>query len=329
MSQLLKFRVGDSAFALPAELVTEVIEGGAKIYPFPLANERLVGIAQVRERWVPVIDCPHVWGDARRTSVDAAAPILIVLGKGRPRLGIPVDDLGEVIEIDLQQAVRGQASEPLFDIDGEIVRYLDPSVLLAEHERLLGEEGGTMVETEAVEESIQVVELRIGPGQFAVDVMTVSEIARVPEIQAVPDSPEFIEGLADMRKGVIPVLDMRKRFGGSGAQTTSTARVVVLRTKHGPVGLIVDEVPGVIRIPAGGVSAAPKFLEGLAGRFVKGTARCEGRLVVLIDVDELLSSKERVALEDLLTGLKEDVSDEKAGRATKKKPKRSTRRKKK
>jgi purine-binding chemotaxis protein CheW len=97
----------------------------------------------------------------------------------------------------------------------------------------------------------------------------------------------------------------------------------VLSTGKGQVGLIVDEVPGVLRVPADAIDPTPEFVKGLAGRFVAGTARDRDRLIILLNVDELLDSKERIALDKLLEELESNAEGVRSGAARKKKASKS------
>lgn len=329
MSRVLTFRVGSSTYALPADLVIEIIEDDAAIHPFPLAQGNLTGVVQVRGRWVPVVDFPQIWGEARERGAGGAAPVLMLLGRDAPRLGVQVDGVGEVTELEAQWAAKGHRSEPLVEIDGELVRYVDPSALAADHQRLLEGEGGSMPEEQASGESIQLVVFRVGPADFGVDVMKVAEVARVPELRAIPNAPDFVKGMAEVRRHVVPVIDMRKRFGLADAETGGVARLLVLSTGKGQVGFVVDEVPGVLRIPANSVSPAPEFFKGLAGRFIAGTALNENRLLVLLNAEELLDSDEEIALEQILKRLEGAAEGKAAGPAKKKTSRRGRRGKKK
>lgn len=299
--RLVTFRVGDAAFALPATLVREAVDiEGLK--PLPLESDgEVAGLVRVRDRFVPVVDLP---GSRRPSGAGTAGepPVLLVLGQDRGRLGLRVDSLGEVVDADIGGAVTEGKGGAVLRLNGELIRFLEPAVLVGGDAAVLEDRGGRMVQNEQASELVRLVAVRLGPEDFGLDVMKVFEVVRVPEVRRVPRAPEFVEGVAEVRKTVVPVIDLRKRFGLPQAETGPDTRLVVVGLGDQRVGLVVDDVPGVLEISAESVSAPPKILHGLKARYMEGVVRDGERLVILLNVDEVLSSDERIAL-DRLAGL--------------------------
>lgn len=144
---------------------------------------------------------------------------------------------------------------------------------------------------------VQLVTFRLGPEEFGLDVFAVHEILRYSEPTPVPRAPEFVEGVIDVRGALVPVVDMRRRFELADAPVGDETRVVLVEHGGERLGLVVDAVTEVLRVPETAVSEPPAYIRGLAAEFVRGIVRLESRLVVLIDIERILSSQERIALE--------------------------------
>ncbi len=144
---------------------------------------------------------------------------------------------------------------------------------------------------------VQLVTFRLGAEEFGLDVFSVHEILRYQAPTPVPRAPDFVDGVIDVRGTLVPVVDLRRRFELAEAPTDGDTRTVLVEFGGERLGLVVDAVTEVLRVPETAVSAPPQYIRGLAAEFVRGIVRLEGRLVVLIDIDRILSSQERIALE--------------------------------
>ncbi len=319
MDNLVTFRVGESLYALPADMVAEVIEIG------PIAHEVLAdegrgpGLTRVRGRWVPVIELAGTLPGAGAVAADAESSVLLVLGRGRGRLGLRVQELGGVVSADAGRARDGAGSEKLLELNGELVRYLDPALLLGSEANLLGDEGGAMEEHQAAPASRQVVAFRVCDDEFAIDVMKVFEVLKSTDVRSVPKAPDFVEGIVGIRDAVIPVIDMRKRFSLPERASGDVGRLLIVATDDQKVALVVDDVPGVVELPLDSISAAPEFFRGLAGRYLEGIAQDDQRLIILLNLDEILSSKEKIALEKMIKGANGSGKKKTAPKSKKKK----------
>ena len=144
---------------------------------------------------------------------------------------------------------------------------------------------------------VQLVTFRLGGEEFGLDVFAVHEILRYQEPTAVPRAPAFVEGVLDVRGTLVPVVDLRRRFELPQIAYGDDTRIVLVDFGGERLGLVVDEVTEVLRAPETAVSPPPRYVRGLAAEFVRGIVRLEGRLVVLLDIDRILSSEERIALQ--------------------------------
>jgi purine-binding chemotaxis protein CheW len=144
---------------------------------------------------------------------------------------------------------------------------------------------------------VQLVTFRVGGEEFGLDVFAVHEILRYGGVTPVPRAPEFVEGVLDVRGSVVPVVDLRRRFETAEQPHDEETRIVLVEFGGERLGLVVDSVTEVLRAPETAISAPPAFIRGLAAEFVRGIVRLQDRLVILLDLERILSSQERIALE--------------------------------
>ena len=138
----------------------------------------------------------------------------------------------------------------------------------------------------------QLVTSSIGGEEFGVDILKVMEIIRIMEITKVPKAPEFVEGVINLRGTVIPIIDLRRRFGLEPKAGDTDTRIIVIEINGMTVGFVVDSVSEVLRIPANTVEPAPAVVSGLDSDYISGVGKLEDRLLILLDLDKLLSSED-------------------------------------
>ena len=145
----------------------------------------------------------------------------------------------------------------------------------------------------------KLVNFRLGDDLFAADIFAVERVLRYQTPRTLPDVPAWVEGVIEYQQRVIPVVNLRRRFELPDREAAPDTRIVVLSAKGDWIGVVVDSVVEVSTVEARNLSAAPTFFRGLAGEYLKGIVRRgEGqRLVIVLDVEQLLSSTERIALQ--------------------------------
>jgi purine-binding chemotaxis protein CheW len=143
-------------------------------------------------------------------------------------------------------------------------------------------------------EVLQLVTFTLGNEEYAVNILNVQEINRITEITRVPNSPDYVEGVINLRGKVIPVINLRKKFHFEDRPTDDTSRIIIMEIQGITNGLIVDSVSEVLRIPASSVEPAPPMSAELQSQFIKGIAKLENRLIILIDLDNLLGNAEQI-----------------------------------
>jgi purine-binding chemotaxis protein CheW len=136
--------------------------------------------------------------------------------------------------------------------------------------------------------------------EFGLPILDVREIIRMTDITPVPQAPEFVEGVINLRGQIIPVVDLRKRFGIEATELGEHTRIVVAELGATVIGLIVDAVSEVLRIPADTVSPPPGLVAGSIGsEYIKGIAHRDEKMTILIDMRKVFSQNEMGELEGL------------------------------
>lgn len=140
-------------------------------------------------------------------------------------------------------------------------------------------------------ELLQLVGFHVGGEEFALDILCVQEIIRLQQLTRVPESPDFIDGVLNLRGRIIPVVALRKRFGLDPAPPGKQTRIVVVEIKGAVLGLIVDSVSEVVRIPVDTIEPPPR-LSKIEREYVLGVGKLDDRLLILLDLDRLMSNTE-------------------------------------
>jgi purine-binding chemotaxis protein CheW len=143
----------------------------------------------------------------------------------------------------------------------------------------------------------KIVIFRLGDDLFAAGVQAVERVLRYQRARPLPDVPPWVDGVIEYRSSVIPQLDLRRRFEFAEGTAGAATRVLVLNAGGSWIAVVVDAVVEVAGYEAAELSAPPALFRGLAGEYLQGLIRHAGRLVVLLDVDRLLSTTERLRLD--------------------------------
>jgi purine-binding chemotaxis protein CheW len=135
---------------------------------------------------------------------------------------------------------------------------------------------------------LQLVSFKIGAEEFGVDILKVQEINKMTSITKVPNAPDFVEGVINLRGRVIPIIDLRTRLGLEKIEHTKDTRIIVVDLDGKTVGFIVDAVNEVLRIPAGITEKPPELVAGIESDYITAVGKLEDRLLILLDLDKVL-----------------------------------------
>jgi purine-binding chemotaxis protein CheW len=143
----------------------------------------------------------------------------------------------------------------------------------------------------------QLVVFQLGAEFYGVEIARVHEIIRLQAVTRVPRAPAFVEGVINLRGKVIPVVDLRRRFGLPTADHTRASRIVVVEIGDQVVGVVVDGVSEVLRVNGATVEPPSPVVAGIDSEYIHGIAKLDDRLVILLDLDRVLALADRRALE--------------------------------
>src|ERR1700677_246470 len=150
-----------------------------------------------------------------------------------------------------------------------------------------------------MDKDIQVVGLRIGRETFGIPIGMVREIVRVPEITSVPNAPRYIEGVINLRGRIVPIVDLRKRFGEKIPEPTKKNRIVVVELDNRPIGLIVNSASEVVKIFPADIEAPHAVFQEGELNYIPGVGKVRGRLVILLDLSRILQRGELRRLDEV------------------------------
>jgi purine-binding chemotaxis protein CheW len=145
--------------------------------------------------------------------------------------------------------------------------------------------------------TIQVVSFKLGSEEYGVDIAQVQEINRMVAITHVPRAPQFMEGVINLRGQLIPIIDLRTRFGMPRTEHTKNTRIVVTEIGSKRVGMVVDSVSEVLRIPTEQIEEAPEMISGVDTEYIRGVGKVEDRLIIMLDLGRVITGVERNELE--------------------------------
>jgi len=144
----------------------------------------------------------------------------------------------------------------------------------------------------------------IGKEEFGVGVLKVREIMGIQDITAVPQTPPYLKGVINLRGKVIPVIDLRLKFGLPSIDYTQRTCIIVVQVKTGStsilMGIVVDEVSEVLTLTAGDIEDTPDFGASVATTYILGMAKIKGKVKILLDINEVLTSTEIGGLEAVI-----------------------------
>lgn len=148
----------------------------------------------------------------------------------------------------------------------------------------------------------QIVVWRLADDWFAADVFSVERVLRHVTPTAIPDAPAWIVGVIDYQKRVVPVIDLRRRFELPAVAPTTETRILVFTADGEWIGAVVDAVVEVTAIDASAIVPPPPLFRGLAAEYLRGLTRRNDRLVILLDVARLLSTSDKLTLDQARAG---------------------------
>ena len=160
----------------------------------------------------------------------------------------------------------------------------------------------TVENIEAVENKIlQLVTFRIGNEEFGFDIFKVKEINRMLDITQIPNSQSSVKGVVNLRGSVIPVISLRNKLNFEDVEYNKDTRIIVVEYKSKSIAFIVDEVSEVLRIQTSIIEKPPEMTTSVESAYINGVAKLENRLLILLDLDKILTSNEEMEIDESST----------------------------
>jgi purine-binding chemotaxis protein CheW len=327
-TQLVSFEVACQEYAFPIEEVQEIVQLPEHVTEVPNTAAHVLGVITLRNRLLPLVSLREMFGLPPAEVREANKVVVVSLGEGTgTSVGVVMDSIKEVLRvgrsaIDAMPSLFSQ-NRSLNDIQS-ICRLDDGKRLVSilsagqmfnvdEVRKLVGgdTEGseamasgvthdGAVIAAGTDDDEEQFVVFRLMNEEYGVPIDSVQEIVRVPEaLTKVPKTPPFIEGVINLRGSVLPVVDQRRRFGLAGIERNDRQRIMVFTISGVQTGFIVDSVSEVMRIGPSFINGAPK-LSAEQQKLIRRVANLEKqkRMILLLDVNQLLNVKELDALKE-------------------------------
>lgn len=314
--QLVSFEVAGQEYAFAIDQVQEIVQLPEHVTRVPNVDRHVLGVITLRNRLLPLVSLREMFGLPAIELTEANKIVVVSLGDhGATSVGVVMDSVKEVLRIsrELVEPMPKMLGHGEGESEFQAICRLDDgrrlvSILSAERMfnaneigKLVASLEGTDMGAKAAQSAQddidgdeQFVVFRLMDEEYGVSIEAVKEIVRVPEdLTRVPRTPDFIEGVINLRGVVLPVIDQRRRFGLPATERNDRQRIMVF-TIHGvQTGFIVDSVSEVMRIPTRTIHAAPELSEAQKG-MIKRVANLEGdkRMIMLLEVSQLLELQE-------------------------------------
>ena len=315
--QLVSFTVSDEEYAIPIENIQEIVQIPEHITKVPNSEQSILGIMNLRDKILPLASLRRLFGFPEEQLTEQSR--IVVLSMENLSVGIVVDSVKEVLRVP-ESVIEPVPSiilkdEKDFEIT-EICRLNEGKRLVSiisasnlfKHKDI--KEALSSLETEqsieekkeneeTLEEEEQFVVFKLDEQEYAVPIETVQEIVRIPEgLTHVPKTPDFVEGVINLRGNVLPVIDLRKRFDLQEKQRDEHQRIMVFVIDNISVGFIVDSVNEVLKIPKSVIQKSPELSAEQAKIFTRvANLEKQGRIIQIIEPKELLNKEELKELE--------------------------------
>ena len=304
--QVVGFRLGGEEFAVAIADVQEIIRV-PDINQVPNTPSYVEGVIALRNRLLPIVNLRKRFGlDAGE--IDREENRILVIDVRGQVTGLLVDEVSEVLSMPLtaigetpaiiasSQADRLRGVAQLDD-GKRLMMLLDAGKLLSSSEakdlKAMGrddaKQSSVVTSHEALDEE-QFVSFLVENEEYAVDIQQVQEIIRMTDITRVPQTPDYVEGMINLRGSVLPVLDMRKRFGIASQEATDETSILVVDVDGEKTGVIVDDVREVLRLNRSAIEPPPPVIAGVDAAFIRGVGKRGGgkRMLILLDLQRVV-----------------------------------------
>lgn len=145
---------------------------------------------------------------------------------------------------------------------------------------------------------LQLIVFELGNSLYGIPIEKVSEINRLENITVLPKAPKYVEGVINLRGNVVPVIDLRKRFGMKQIERTKKNKIIIVIIEKRLFGIIVDAVHEVVSIPKENIEPSLPTTTGLKAEFINSIGKIKDSLVIILDIENIIKSKEEIKVEE-------------------------------
>lgn len=341
--QLVVFKLAQEELAVPIQVVQEIVRS-PELTEVPNAPCYMEGIGNLRGNILPVANLRRRLGMNAKEKDENTR--VVVLNAGGSTTGLVVDSVSGVISVEhgalepppsTTAGVNGQFLKAIAKLNQgkRLVLILEDGKILPTHESsgpsagttqkaTVDSSGHEALQAGAKEEEEQLVTFRVGRSEFAIEIERVQEIIRTIEITPVPQAPSYVLGVLSLRNHLLPIIDLRARFGlaetqqgveqadaskSAKSRAASDSKIVVVNLDDVVTGIRVDSVSEVLRVPKSKVEPPPKMVDSSDAGWLKGVGKLNDgkRLIMLVDLGKLLSAEDRAQISEA-TGNKMEES---------------------
>jgi purine-binding chemotaxis protein CheW len=146
---------------------------------------------------------------------------------------------------------------------------------------------------------LQLVVFKLDKEEYGVDIMQVQEISPYQKLTKVPNSPDFVDGIVNLRGDVIPVVSLKKKFKLIESEVTELTRLIVINNGNRRTGFVVDDASEVITISDKDIEEAPPMIVGADRKYIQGVGKLDKRILIILNLHKLLTEEEEIQLSDI------------------------------
>lgn len=319
LEQLIGFKLGQEEFSLPIAFVQEIVRVPEVVSKTPGLPQYVEGIITLRNYTLPVINLRVFLGLERREFDEKTRIVVlnITTAEGSYLFGLVTDEVTEVLRIqkseidDVPAYLASDAGNLISGVcklnNGQRLIYtLVPEKLLEESKLALEakkESDQDDRKQELLSQEEQFVIFGLANGEYGIEITSVQEIIHIPELTSVPQAPDFIEGIINLRGAILPVINLRKKFNLAQNDDDDSGRIIVVDYQGLKLGLMVDVVREVLKIKVQEMEDAPLILTTeIQQDFISKIAKIQGgeRLILILDLKHVISREEKEQIEEAL-----------------------------
>ncbi len=305
------FRLGAESFGIALHEVEEIVEL-PPVTKVPDAPDYVLGVICLRDQVMPLVDLSEILSIQQGNS-ERKRDMVVLLSFGAAKIGVVVDEIQEILRIQdgqtlpppqtLSEAER-EHLEGILLLPGRMVSLINVLKIITgdDQEKIAAMGQGLGLNDARAQEttpSLELVVFRLGPESYGLRLHEVREIIMVGQITPVPRAPQFVDGVLNLRGEVMPVVDLRTRFGLERVVATTISRILITSIGGVFTGLVVDAVDEVRPVDLHRFGPPPAVTAVGANRYIEKVARLDNGMIFLLELQQLLTDAETEQLQGL------------------------------